>query len=281
MTLACVDGTVGPAEQATIPATDEGFLRGDGAFEVMRLYGGRPFALDDHLARLGRSAANLRLAVELDRVRDDVEALLARAGGVDALLRVVLTRGGRRLALIEPLPALGASARLGCVTYAPTRVLDSIKSLSYAANMLCGRLARERGFDDALLVTPHGRVLEAPTSTFFWVRDGVARTPPLSEHVLASITRARVLELTDVREEPCTLEDVRQADEAFLASTVREVMAVTAVEDIELPADGPVTADTAVRLRERIAAELSAQDAGAAARADSPQPLTEDIERDG
>ena len=60
------------------------------------------------------------------------------------------------------------------MTYAPTRVLDGVKSLSYAANMLCSRMARERGFDEALLVTPHGRVLEAPTSSLFWV-DGAAR----------------------------------------------------------------------------------------------------------
>ena len=62
------------------------------------------------------------------------------------------------------------------VEYAPTRVLDGIKSLSYGANMLCGRLARERGFDEALLVTPHGRVLEAPTSSLFWV--GLRRPDP-------------------------------------------------------------------------------------------------------
>ena len=82
--------------------------------------------------------------------------------------------------------------RLGIVTYAPTRVLDGVKSLSYAANMLCTRLAQERGFDEALLVTPHGRVLEAPTSTLFWVdADGALCTPPLDEHILASITRDR------------------------------------------------------------------------------------------
>ena len=61
--------------------------------------------------------------------------------------------------------------RLKTVTYAPTRILDGVKSLSYAANMLASRLAREEGFDEALLVTPHGRVLEAPTSSVFWVED--------------------------------------------------------------------------------------------------------------
>ncbi len=258
MWLACVDGAVGPAEQATIPATDAGLLRGDGVFEVLRLYEGRPFALDDHLARMERSAANLRLPLDPDRIRGDVEALLAKAGPMEALLRLVASRGGHRLALIEPLPDLPPTLRLACVTFAPTRVLDGIKSLSYAGNMLATRLAEERGFDEALLVTPHGRVLEGPTSSFFWVREGVLRTPPLTEHILGSITRARIIEEVEVLEEACTREDLEAAEEAFLASTVREVMPVTAIEEIDLPAEGPITADAARRLRERIARELSA-----------------------
>jgi branched-chain amino acid aminotransferase len=261
MDLACLDGTVMPAARATIPATDEGLLRGDGVFEVVRLYAGRPYALEEHLQRLERSAANLRLALPAADVRRDVAALLARAGPVEGLLRIVVTRGGRRLALIEPLPDLPAVARLGFVTYAPTRVLDGVKSLSYAANMHASRLARERGFDEALLVTPHGRVLEGPTSTFFWVRGGALRTPPLSEHVLASITRVRLLEEMDVVEEPCTTADLAGAQEAFLASTVREVLPVCALEEVDLQAPGPVTAEADRRLTARIARDL-AGDAG-------------------
>ena len=86
----------------------------------------------------------------------------------------MLTRGGRRVLLTEPLPQRPDARASGVVTYAPTRVLDGVKTLSYAGNMLAGRLAQERGFDEALLVTPHGRVLEGPTSSFFWVRDGDA-----------------------------------------------------------------------------------------------------------
>jgi branched-chain amino acid aminotransferase len=257
--LACVDGEVMPAADATIPATDEGLLRGDGVFEVMRLYGGRPFAYEDHLARMERSAANLRLALDVAAVRADVEALLERTGPVDALVRVLATRGGHRLALVEPLPQLPPVLRLGAVTFAPTRVLDGVKSLSYAGNMLAGRLARERGFDEALLVTPHGRVLEGPTSSFFWVRDGAIHTPPLDDHILDSITRARVMRAVEVREAPCTMDDVRAAEEAFLASTVREVHPVGAVDDIELPAaPGPVTQDALRRTQALIETELGA-----------------------
>jgi branched-chain amino acid aminotransferase len=111
--------------------------------------------------------------------------------------------------------------------------------------MLATRLAVERGFDEALLVTPHGRVLEAPTSSFFWVKDGRLLTPPLEDHILASITRAVILEVTDAEERPCTLDDAREADEAFLASTTREVQPVVAIDSWTYPPDGPVSARTA------------------------------------
>jgi branched-chain amino acid aminotransferase len=257
--LACLDGVVGPAVEARVPATDAGLLRGDGAFEVLRLYAGRPFALDQHLARLESSCENLRLEVDLDALRTDVARLLDAAGSgpEHGCLRIVLTRGGRRLLLTEPLPDHGAPARLVSVTYSPTRVLDGVKSLSYAANMLASRLAQERGGDEALLVTPHGRVLEAPTSSLFWVAGGVLSTPPLSDHILASITRALVVELAGAEERPCTLDELLAADEAFLASTTREVQPVAAIDGAGLPAvGGPVTTEAARLLRERIDAEL-------------------------
>jgi branched-chain amino acid aminotransferase len=136
-------------------------------------------------------------------------------------------------------------------------VLDGLKTLSYAANMLASRLAHEQGADEALFVTPHGRVLEGPTWTFFWVRDGELLTPPLEDRILASITRARVLEECAVSEEPCTLDDLRGAEEAFIASTVREVMPIAAIDDLELPAaPGPVTTEAGRRLTARIEREL-------------------------
>jgi branched-chain amino acid aminotransferase len=259
--LASLDGRIAPAGETYVPATDEGLLRGDGVFEVVRVYDGRPFALVDHLDRIERSAANLRLDdVPRSELESEIPDLLAQRGGAgfDGCLRIVLTRGGHRLLFTEPLPASPERIRLGVVEYAPTRVLDGIKSLSYGANMLCGRLARERGFDEALLVTPHGRVLEAPTSSLFWVdSDGTILTPPLSEHILASITRDRVMKVADVEERPCTMDDIRAASEAFLASTTREAQSIAAIEEIELP-DGERTRAVAAALRERIEQELAA-----------------------
>ncbi len=256
--LASLDGEIMPAGEATIPATDEGLLRGDGVFEVVRVYDGVPFALEDHLDRLTRSAANLRLPLEVESVRADANRLLAQAGaGPDhEALRIVLTRGGRRLLLTEPLPPSPARVRLTPVTYAPPRILDGIKSLSYAANMLASRLARERGFDEALLVPPHGRVLEAPTSSIFWVKDGAILTPPLEDHILASITRARVIEVTGALERACTLEDLSDADEAFLASTIREVQPVAGIDEYAFADSAPITAQAAAAINARIQSEL-------------------------
>jgi branched-chain amino acid aminotransferase len=248
------------ASSATIPATDEGLLRGDGVFEVVRLYAGRAFAFEEHLQRLERSASNLRLPLDLEAVRSDAWRLLRHAGtGRDhELLRIVVTRGGKRLLLTESLPPTPDRVRLATITYAPTRILDGVKSLSYAANMLASRLARERGFDEALLVSPHGRVLEAPTSSLFWVKDGDALTPPLGEHILASITRRVVIDVSGARERECTLEELLGADEVFLASTVREVQPVIAVDDRRYDGDAHVTSRIAEQVAARIKSELDA-----------------------
>jgi len=259
--LACLDGAIGPSHEATIPVTDEGFLRGDGVFEVVRVYDGRAFALPEHLDRMERSAENLRLGWEVPRAELESEAaeILRERGGAefDGCLRMVLTRGRRRLLLTEPLPSSAERPRLGFVTFAPSRILDGIKSLSYAGNMLASRLAAERGFDEALLVTPHGRVLEAPTASLFWAgSDGVLRTPPLEEHILASITRDCVMRVVDVEETPLTSEELLRAEEAFLASTTREVQSVGAVEDREFSEPGERTRQAAEALREHIRSVL-------------------------
>jgi branched-chain amino acid aminotransferase len=260
--LACIDGQLVDESQAVIPVTDQGLLRGDGVFEVIRLYDGRPYALDAHLARLEGSAAGLRLPIDIDAVRSDVQALLGQRGGSaqpatgDVLVRMLVTRGGHRVVLIEAMPVFAPTFALEPITYVPARLLDGIKSLSYAANMLASRLAREKDADDALLVTPHGRVLECPTSSFFLVRAGEVWTAPLSDHVLDSITRRVVLAVTSVREEPVELEALADAQEAFVAATPFEVRGVHRAGANRYDAPGPRTREIAALVREAIASEL-------------------------
>jgi len=260
--LAFVDGALLRAVDAVIPATDDGFLRGDGIFEVLRVYDGAPFALQQHLERLESSARNLRLdlPVPASTLEAEIAELLEARGGTsfDGCLRIVMSRGGRRVLLTEPVPAAPDAARVCFVTYSPTRVLDGVKSLSYAANMLAGRVARERGFDEALLTTPHGRVLEAPTASLFYVAaDGVLCTPPLEEHILASITRQLVIEVCGASERPVTTDELLRCDEAFLASTTREVQPIVQVEDRTLEAPHERTHEAARLLRDRIRAAVT------------------------
>ena len=257
MDTACLDGVLMPVAEARIPVADEGLLRGDGVFEVMRLYDGVPFARGCHIERMARSARNLRLELDVGAVGRDIDALLRATKPGDGLLRVLATRGGHRIVLLEPLPTLPETLALGYVTYAPVRVLDGVKSLSYAANMLATRLARERGFDEALLVTPHGRVLELPTASLFYLVDGAVRTPPLSDHILDSITRRIVIEVADANEAATAPADLERADEIFAASSVFEVLSVSRIEQRGLPAGGPATTSAAREVRARIAASLA------------------------
>jgi branched-chain amino acid aminotransferase len=226
------------AAEAVVPASDDGLLRGDGVFEVIRLYAGRPFALDEHLDRLERSAAAIELPVDRQRFEAEISALLAEHGEHEAQLRLVVTRGGNRLAFTENLPPYASRDRasVATVTYSPSLILNGVKSLSYAANMQATRIAKARGADEAMLVRPDGIVLEAPTSTVFWVSaEGALRTPGLDVGILASITRDRLIRELEVEEGAFPLEDLLGAKEAFLASTVREVQAISAVDETELP----------------------------------------------
>ena len=236
--LASVDGQITDRAAASIPAADDGLLRGDGVFEVIRLYAGRPFALGEHLDRLERSAAALDLPVDRGAFESEISALLAEFGEDEGQLRLVCTRGGRRLAFTEELPPYAEKERIRVitVTHSPTQLLIGVKSLSYAANMKAIRLADSQEADDTILIRPDGIVLEAPTSTIFWATDdGTLRTPSLDVGILASITRDKLLGDLEVEEGAFPLDDLLGAREAFLASTVREVQAIAAVDETELP----------------------------------------------
>ncbi len=182
-------------------------------------------------------------------------------GEHEAQLRLVATRGGRRLAFTENLPPYAdrESISVATVTYSPSEILNGVKSLSYAANMQASRLAVAAGADEAVLVRPDGVVLEAPTSTIFWVSDGRLRTPSLEAGILASITRDRLVRELDVEQGAFQLEDLEGSSEAFLASTVREVQAISAVNETELPeCPGPTTQEAAEAFSAILDRELAA-----------------------
>jgi len=257
--LCSLDGEVMPVGEAAISITDDGFIRGDGAFEMLKLYDGRPFALPDHLDRLDRSAEGIFLEWDREAFESEIDGLLEANRQHDGELRLVLTRGGRRLAIIEPPHDFDHGLTLSSVQYQPTIVLTGLKTLSYEANMTATRLAKRDGADEALLVGPDGEVMEAPTSTIFWVDgDGTLHTPSLGAGILASITRDRIMRVAPVEEsDDYKLRDVLDASEVFLASSLREVQGVSSLDGLTYTCPGPVTQRVAGLLAERIEAELS------------------------
>jgi branched-subunit amino acid aminotransferase/4-amino-4-deoxychorismate lyase len=258
-----IDGKALEAEEASISVFDWGLQRGFGCFEVIRSYGGRAFRAGGHLDRLERSLAALAIAPP---PRDDLEGWVtsvAAAGG-DCLVRVMVTEGARdelypapsrTVVLWEPVPAVPDTLRL-LPTVAPwhpataTVGFHGVKWLSYAPNMAATDRARRAGFDDALLVSREGKVLEGPTFTIAWVHGGAVETPSLELGILASITRDVLCETTEelgipLRHGSYDLSRVEGADEVLALSTVKEVTPVTGLADREVP-----TGLVAVRLRE-------------------------------
>jgi 4-amino-4-deoxychorismate lyase len=237
-------GLVDP-EAPAVHADDEAFLRGRAAFETVRVYGGRPFRLDDHLARLVDSARRLRLPpVEVDALRELVETALAEAALPDAMVRFYWTPGresqGRPLGIVlvrdlppdlEQLRARGLRLISVPVGLEMPGLLGGVKSTSYALNMVAVDEARHRGADDAVFLGTGGVVLEGPTSNMWWRRGRTLFMPSLELGILAGVTRAVLAKLApdfgyDVREGVFTLDELVSAEEAFTTSSVREVMPV-------------------------------------------------------
>jgi branched-chain amino acid aminotransferase len=240
-----LDGELMRAGEATISVNDDGLIRGDGAFDAFPLRDGHAFARAAHLDRLERSCHALALPCPRGELESDIDLLLTRAPDGYAVIRIVLTRGGRRICRLESrgeVAGLINPARLLPVVYDPSVLLNGVKSLSYAANMLASRQALAVGYDDALLVRSDGVVLEGPTCSIFWVRGGRLRTPALETGILASITRRVILESLSAEEGSFGLEDALGAEEAFLASTARLAQPVAAIGETRLPAaPGPQT----------------------------------------
>ena len=253
-------GVVDP-EVPVIHADDAGLLRGLAAFETLRVYGGRPFAMAEHLERLRASAARMRLpepdADGLARLAGEV---LAAAGIGDCSLRFTMT-GGRpggqpvAMAVVLPIPVdleamreagiaavslqLGTDPRLR--KDAPW-LLDGVKSTSYAVNMAAFDEARRRSADDAVFLAADGSVLEGPVTNVWWRREQQLFTPSLDLGILAGVTRAYVIHIARelgyvVSEGWFPLADMASADEVFSSSSVRELMPIVRLDGVDV-ADG-------------------------------------------
>jgi 4-amino-4-deoxychorismate lyase len=228
-------GLVDPREPV-FAADDEALLRGRSVFETTRVYGGRPFLLDEHLDRFARSAVRLRLPppdrAECIRL---TELVIGACAETDLALRLYWT--GRTLAAtassidpeLESLRRRGL--RLAVVPWS-TGALASAKSTSYAENMAAQDAAVAAGADDALLVAGDGTVLEAPTANVWWREGERLLTPSLDLPILAGVTRALMLELTEREtvEGVFPLSRLLEADEVLVCSSIREVMPVASVD---------------------------------------------------
>ena len=268
-----IDGEPADPATAAISVFDWGLQRGDGLFEVARSYGGRVFALDAHLDRLAAGAAKLRLDLP---ARSDLAKWIeaVAADGADCFVRLIVTRGGtvpgidvppRCIVVWEEMPEPNDAFRILPVE-APWHSggvdwdLTGAKVISYAPNMSAGRRAQREGFDDALLISRDGWVLEGPTWTVAWFIDGVLETPAMDLGILASVTRSEVLKAAAdigmaVVEGRWTLDRILDAEEVVALSTLKEVAPVVAVGSAAFT-PGVATRQLAAAFTARVAAAL-------------------------
>ena len=282
-----VNGRLGDAQSAGVPVLDRGFLFGEGVYETLRTYDRQPFLLDRHLARLRASAERIALKPPLDdsafsaRIRATMRAVDAPG---ERSIRLLLTRGAGELSydlancppptvviIVRPhaeTPADVAACGIGIVQSSvmrnhPQALNPRIKSNNLLNNALAMQEALRAGAAEALMCNHRGELAECAQSNFFLVRGGAALTPPVEAGILEGVTRNFVFEVgasagIPVREETLRPADLATADELFVTSTTREVLAVTRVDrrPVGDGRRGPVTRALAEVFR-RLAREMS------------------------
>ncbi len=271
-----VNGQVADQAHAVVSVFDHGFLFGEGVYETLRTYHGRPFLLDRHLRRLRNSADMLALGVPLADAaigRRCLETMAAAGLGGDrdheAYIRILVTRGVGELSydpaacpdptvvvIVKPFVATPAEtfargvrvALVSIVRNHPGTVNPLIKSNNLINNALAMQEAARRGAFEGVMRNYRGELAECTQSNLFVVRAGEALTPPLTSGLLPGITREFLFEVgaglgIPVREAVLRDNDLVGADEAFLTSTTREVLPIVGVDDrpIANGAPGPVT----------------------------------------
>ncbi len=248
------NGRVLPYRRAMVSALDRGFLYGDSAYETLRSYEGQPFLFREHWRRLRASCAQLGISFPWKRDAQEafVVGLLKRARLKSAHVRIIVTRGegairmaperGLRpnllyyVQLFTPLPASlyrrGAAVALVSLRRNPIESLDPrIKSSNLLNNVLASIQAGRRRALEALMLNSAGDLVEGASSNLFLVRHGAVLTPPLSEGLLGGITRAIVFRIArrekiEIRERVLGERALRHCDEAFITSTLKEILPV-------------------------------------------------------
>lgn len=246
------DGSIRGDDEPVLSVSDRGVLYGDGLFETFRTYGGVPFRLERHLARLAESRAFFRLGFpwEKEEIATGVGELLAANGMKDAAVRLTVTRGAatgplglvesdrvkvfmtvRSPGYAEELYREGIRMMVSSVRRNSCSPLSRHKTTNYLDALVARQEAHEAGVEEALMLDEGGAVAECTTANIFAVRGEAVVTPPLAAPILPGITRATIIEICrqmkqDVREEAMSLEQLREADEVFITNSVMEVMAV-------------------------------------------------------
>ena len=258
MRIASIDGVIVPPERAVVSVYDRGFMYGDAVFEVLRTYGGRPFALAEHVARLRRSAERTLIRVPLDEgaLSLEIEQAIVAAQNAESYARIMLTRGAGplgldpdlaeaplRVILVEPLTPpqrVVYADGIALATVATTRAVDETSAVgakvtNYLASLLALREAKGKGAAEALIVDARGEVIEGASSNVFIVRGGELVTPPESAGILAGITRATVITVAKELALPLRFArlapaDIYAADEVFITSSIREIVPAVSVD---------------------------------------------------
>jgi len=276
MSTVYLNGQFLPDAQALISPLDRGFTYGDGVYEVVRAYNGKPFLPDEHFGRLADCCAKMRIGAYLSPLHE-VPARLLEANGLtgDALIYLQITRGTAPRSHVFPPPETHPTVFGLAWQFNPnpawaqgmTTILEpdvrwsrcDIKVTSLIPNSFSAQRAKELGAHEGLFVRD-GVVQEATLSNFFAVFGGEVRTAPLSNYILPGITRAVVLDLCrehgiPFRETPVFATELHQAEEAFLTSTVYDVAPIKSVEGRALPAEHPVTDRLVALFREVVRRE--------------------------
>lgn len=283
-----IDGEPRSEHEATVSVLDRGFLFGDSVFEVMRTYGRVPFGEREHLDRLARSCERMGFALPapIEVFSAEIRDAIARSSEPECYVRVVVTRGRGplhidpshardpvRVVIAAPLPPLpeGLYERgVAIVTVRAHRATDhtpaaGAKVSAYVGNLLALSAARARGGYEALMVGEGGEITEGNSSNVFAIRAGTLRTPPVSTGILPGITRAFVIRVAaalgiPVREEILFASDLERADEAFLTSSLREIVPIVSVDGVTIAggAPGPLTRRLHAHYREMVRARCGA-----------------------